>query len=245
MAKFVLANVRLFAAAADLTTVNNQIALTAEAESKDTTAFAPTGGVWHEELSGIRSTQITGAGQWEATDLSKIDDAAWANFANAAVPISVCPATAADGALAWVSQYNETNYQLGGAVGDVAPWSLTGKGTWPLARGQVLANPTARTATGTGTALQLGAVSATQKLYVAAHFFSVAGTTPSCTIAIQSDNAVGFPSPATVTTLTAQTAIGSQIVRVAGPITDDWYRVSFTISGTTPSFLFAVTAGIA
>jgi hypothetical protein len=32
---------------------------------------------------------------------------------------------------------------------------------------------------------------------------------------------------------------------VSGPITDDWFRVSYTISGTTPSFLFAVTAGIA
>lgn len=245
MAKFVLKNVRLFAAGADLTTVNNQIQLTAEAESKDTTAFAATGDVWHEEISGIKSASLTGSGQWEASDASKVDDAAWGAFASATVPVSVCPATAADGSLAWLSQFNETQYQLLGQVGEVAPWSLTGRGTWPLVRGSVLHGPTARTSSGTGTSVQLGAVSSSQRLYVALHVFSVSGTTPSLTVAIQSDNATGFPSAATVTTLTAATAIGSQITRVAGPITDDWFRISYTITGTSPSFLFCVTAGIA
>ena len=244
MATFVLKNVRLFAAGADLTTVNNQVQLQAEAESKDTTAFVPTGDVWHEEISGIMSASITGQGQWEAGDASKVDDMAWSTQGTV-VPISVCPAGAADGALAWLSQFNRTQYQLLGQLGDVAPWSLTAQGAWPLVRGQVLHGPTARTATGTGTSVQLGAVSSTQRLYVALHVFSVSGTTPSLTVAIQSDNATGFPSASTVTTLTAATAIGSQITRVAGPITDDWFRVSYTISGTDPSFLFAVTAGIA
>jgi hypothetical protein len=244
MAKFVLKNVRLFAAGADLTTVNNQVQLQAEAESKDTTAFVPTGDVWHEEISGIMSASITGQGQWEAGDASKVDDMAWSTQGTV-VPISVCPAGAADGALAWLSQFNRTQYQLLGQLGDVAPWSLTAQGAWPLVRGQVLHGPTARTATGTGTAVQIGAVSSTQRLYVGLHVFSVSGTTPSLTVAIQSDNAGAFSSPTTVTTLTAATTIGSQITRVAGPITDDWFRVSYTISGTDPSFLFAVTAGIA
>jgi hypothetical protein len=244
MAKFVLQNVRLFAGAADLTTVNNQVALSAEAESKETTAFVATGDAWHEEISGIKSASLTASGQWEATDASKVDDDAFGNLGSVGA-VSVCPATAADGSLAWLTQYNRRQYQLLGAVGDVAPWSWQAQGSWPLVRGAVLHGPTARTATGTGTSVQLGAVSATQRLYVALHVFSVSGTTPSLTVAIQSDNATGFPSAATVTTLTAATAIGSQITRVSGPITDDWFRVSYTISGTTPSFLFAVTAGIA
>ncbi len=244
MAKFVLKNVRLFAAGADLTTVNNQVQLQAEAESKDTTAFVPTGEVWHEEVSGIKSASLTGQGQWEAGDASKVDDMAWSTQGSV-VPSSVCPAGAADGALAWLSQFNRTQYQLFGQLGDVAPWSLTAQGTWPLVRGQVLHGPTARTATGTGTAVQLGAVPTGQRLYVALHVFSVSGTTPNLTVAIQSDNSSGFASPATVTTLTAATAISSQITRVAGPITDDWFRASWTITGTSPSFLFAVTAGLA
>lgn len=246
MAKFTLANVRLFAGGADLTTVNNQIALSAESESKDTTAFTATGGVWHEEISGIASASVTASGQWESSGAaSTVDDDAFGTFGTVGA-ISVCPATAADGSLAWLTQYNRRQYQLLGAVGDVAPWSWTAQGAWPLVRGAVLHGPTARTSTGTGSAVQLGAVSSTQRLYVALHVFSVSGTgTPTLTVAIQSDNASNFPSAATVTTLTAATAIGSQITRVAGPVTDDYVRVSYTISGTNPSFLFAVTAGIA
>jgi len=244
MGKFVLQNVRLFAGGADLTTYNNQIALNAEGESKDTTAFVPTGNVWHEEITGIRSVSLAASGQWDAGDLSKPDDDAFGNL-GAVGAVSVCPATAADGSLAYLTQYNRRQYQALGAVGDVAPWSWQSVGAWPLARGQVLATPTARTTTGTGTALQLGAVATGLRLYVAVHVFSVSGTTPSLTLAIQSDNAVGFPSPTTVTTFSAMTAIGSQITRVAGPITDDWFRVSYTITGTGPSILFAVTAGIA
>ena len=244
MAKFVLSNVRLFAGGADLTTVNNQIQLQAEAESKDTTAFAPTGDVWHEELSGIKSASLTASGQWEAGDASKVDDEAFGDFGSVGA-VSVCPATAADASLAWLTQYNRRQYQLLGGVGDVAPWSWQANGSWPLVRGQVLATPAAKTSSSTGTAVQLGAVTSAQHLYVALHIFSVSGTTPSLTVAIQSDNASNFPSAATVTTLTAANAIGSQITRVAGAITDDWFRVSYTITGTTPSFLFAVTAGIA
>lgn len=245
MSKFVLTNVRLFAGGTDLTTFNNQVALSAEGESKETTAFAASGDVWHEEITGIKSVSLNASGQWDAGDLTKPDDDAFTNFGTVGA-ISVCPAGAADGALAYLTQYNRRQYQLLGAVGDVAPWSWQSNGSWPLARGQVLASPTARTSSSTGTAVQLGAVSSTQRLYVALHVFSVSGSSsPTLTVAIQSDNASNFPSAATVTTLTAATAISSQITRVAGPITDDWFRISYTITGSTPSFLFAVTAGIA
>ena len=46
-------------------------------------------------------------------------------------------------------------------------------------------------------------------------------------------------------TLTAATAAGSELVSLAGPLTDTFYRVDWTISGTTPSFSFAVVVGIA
>jgi hypothetical protein len=246
MAKFVLKNVRLFAGGADLTTVNNQIALAVEAESKETTAFVPSGDVWHEEISGIASSSISGSGQWEAADASKIDDAAWGSFGSATVPISACPATAADAALAYLSRFNETSYQLFGAVGDVAPWSLAGKGTWPIVRGSVLSSPTARTASGFGPAIQLGAVGAGQRLYANLHVFGVSGTsTPTVTALLESSVDNTFATPTTRLTFAAATAIGGQSVRVAGPITDTWWQPKWTITGTNPSFLFAITAGIA
>lgn len=247
MSKFTLQNVRLFTAGADLTTVNNKVELAPEVEEKDSTAFIPTGDAWKEALGGIRSTKLTGSGQWEADDtvLGKVDDTSWTAL-GAVVPSTVCPATAAVGSLAWLSGYLETQYQLGGAVGDVAPWSINATGSWPLIRGVVGHDPgTARTATGTGTSIQIGTVPAGKSLYAALHVLSVAGTTPSLTVAIQSDNATGFPSPVTSLTFNAATSKGGQILRVAGPLTDDWARVSWTISGTSPSFLFLVSLGIA
>ncbi len=243
MAKFVLTAGYVALNSTDLSSYCSSIQLQIEAESKETTTVGSNG--WHEELSGIKSVSLSASGQWEAADASKVDDEAFGNFGTVN-GVSACPATAADGELAWLTAFNRRQYQLFGAVGDVAPWSWQANGAWPLVRGQVLHAPTARTSTGTGTAVQLGAVSATQRLYVALHVFSVSGTSsPTLTVAIQSDNAGGFGSPTTVTTLTAATAISNQITRVSGPITDDYFRVSYTITGTNPSFLFAVTAGIA
>lgn len=247
MSKFTLQNCRLFVAGADLTTVNNKVELAPEVEEKDSTAFVPTGDAWAEKLGGLRSVKLTGSGQWEADDtvLGKVDDTSWAGI-GAVVPASVCPATASVSSLAWLSGYLETQYMLGGAVGDVAPWTLNASGSWPLVRGTVAHDPgTARTATGSGTAIQIGAVPTGKSLYAALHVLSVAGTTPSLTVTVQSDNAVGFPSPVTSLTFNAATAKGGQILRTAGPLTDDWARVSWTISGTAPSFLFLVTLGIA
>jgi hypothetical protein len=43
---------------------------------------------------------------------------------------------------------------------------------------------------------------------------------------------------------TAATGLTSQAASVLGAVTDQWWRVIWTITGTTPSFTFAVSAGI-
>jgi hypothetical protein len=75
----------------------------------------------------------------------------------------------------------------------------------------------------------------------------VTGTaTPTITARIESDNASGFPSATTQLTFTGATAIGGQFLSTSGSaITDDWWRVAWTITGTSPSFLFAMAFGIA
>jgi hypothetical protein len=130
---------------------------------------------------------------------------------------------------------------LGGSVGDAAPWSAELTGNWPLARG-VIAHPpgTARTSTGTGTAFLLGAVSATQQLYATLHVLSLSGTTPTITVKVQSDNNSNFTERDRPADVHRSDRRSGQVLRVAGAITDDWFRVSYTISGTNPVILFAV-----
>ena len=45
-------------------------------------------------------------------------------------------------------------------------------------------------------------------------------------------------------TITAANAVGAQWGSVAGALTDDYWRISYTISGTNPVFAFAVSAGV-
>ena len=245
MAKFVWQNVRLFTATADLTGVNNKLEVTAEREAKEATPFATSGAVWAEVLAGLAKTEISAEGQWEAGDTGKIDDAAFANLGSV-VPVTIGPVGAADGDLAYLTGALRTKFDVGGSVGEVAPWTGEMVGNWPLVRGKMAHPPgTARTSTGTGTAYQLGAASSSQYLYAALHVLSLSGTSPSITVKVQSDNASNFPSATDQITFTAATARSGQLSRVAGPITDDWFRVSYTISGTGPSILFAVAFGIA
>lgn len=239
----VLTSTRIFAGAADLTGNSNKVELSTEVEEKDVTNFASGG--WKECRGGLASGAATAAGQWEAGDASKVDDETWADL-GAVIPFSVFPVDANEGSLGYFLSSLRSQYTFFDAVGEVAPWSAKVASTWPVVRGQSLEAPgTARTTTGSGTAVQIGAVPAGKRMYAALHVLSVAGTgSPTLTVRVQSDTS-GFPSATTQLTFTAATAIGGQILRTApGAITDDWWRADWTISGTNPSFLFVVVAGI-
>lgn len=243
MGKFILLDARLFAPGADLSGASNKIELSSEIEDKETTNYRSGG--YKEVIGGLGSAEISGEGQWEAGDPSRVDDASWSTLGGVG-PYTVCPTDSAVGALAYITSGMRADYKVGDAVGEIAPWSGTVKSSWPLVRGQIAHPPgTARTATGVGTALQLGAVPAGKRLYAALHVLSVAGTTPSITARIESDDAVGFASPTTQLTFVAANAPGGQILRGNGTaVTDTYYRVAWTITGTTPSFMFAVSLGI-
>ncbi|MEE1763699.1 hypothetical protein [Streptomyces sp. SP18BB07] len=240
----ILTNVRCFAVGVDLTGVSNKVEISAEVESKDRTNYASNG--WKETIGGLASAEISGEGQWEAGDPSKVDDASWSQLGGVG-PWSISANNAATvGSLAYLTNALRSDYKLGDAVGEVAPWTGTAKSAWPVARGQFAHPPgTARTATGTGTGLELGAVAAGKRLYASLHVLSVAGTTPSITARVESSVDNTFAAPTTRLTFAAATAVGGQILRTDGTaITDTWWRMAWTISGTAPSFMFVDALGI-
>lgn len=244
MAKTVLTNVRCFAVGADLTANSNKIELSSEVEDKDATNYASNG--WKEVMGGLASAEISAEGQWEAADPSKVDDASWSQLGGVG-PWSISANNAAAvGDLAYLTNAMRADYKMFDAVGEIAPWTGTAKSSWPMARGQFAHPPgTARTATGTGTGLQLGAVALDKRLYASLHVLSVSGTTPSITARVESSVDNTFGAPTTRLTFTAASAVGGQILRTTGSaITDTWWRVAWTISGTTPSFMFAAALGI-
>lgn len=244
MPKSVLLNVRCFAVGLDLTSNSNKIELSSEVEEKPTTNYGSEG--WGEVVGGLASAEIAGEGQWEAGDEMKVDDATWAQLGGVG-PWSISANNAATvGALAYFTQAMRADYTLGADVGEVAPWTSTAKSSWPLVRGQFAHPPgTARTATGTGTGLELGAVTTRRRLYAALHVLSVAGTTPSLTVRVESSADDTFAAPTTRATFDAAAEVGGQALRTDGTaITDTWWRLAWDVTGTTPSFLFAAALGI-
>jgi hypothetical protein len=134
--------------------------------------------------------------------------------------------------------------RITGATGDVAGFQATITGDQPLVYGVVGATLASRGAL-TGTSIQLGAVGTgstgvAQRLWAALFVTAASGT--NLAVTIQSDNATGFPSAATAITFSTVSAASAQFTSVAGPITDDWFRVVATVGSGT--FTYAVLMGV-
>lgn len=244
----VLTGCRIFVGGYDLTGDSNKVEVSGEVEEKEVTTFLPSTDPnvgWKKVIGGLGSAKILGGGNWGAGPNGGIDDLAFAALGTTA-PHSVYPVDANEGSLGYFTNTLVKSYQFFGSVGDVASWTVDDESAWPLVRGASLEAPgTARSSSSSGTAVQLGAVPAGKYMYAALHVLSVSGTGgPTLAVKVQSDNGSGFSTPADQITFITAGAIGGQIARVAGPITDDWWRVNFTITGVGPSFLFVVTAGI-
>lgn len=99
------------------------------------------------------------------------------------------------------------------------------------------------TATGNSTPVNVGAVATGRTILAAIHVLSVTGTTPSLTAQLASSTTSGGAYTARGTAGAAITAAGDQLITAAGPFTDTWWRLNYTVSGTTP--VFTVVASIA
>jgi predicted metalloprotease len=116
-------------------------------------------------------------------------------------------------------------------------------GSYGLRAGKLIANKAARTSTTSTTGVQLFTAGTVTLVTAALHIFAVSGSTPSVTVTVQSSATQGG-SYTTRATFTAATAVGSQYVSAAISTTDQWWRATFTISGTSPSFTAAVSAAV-
>lgn len=242
MAESVATKRKLWFGKYDLSGDMNAMRLAVGAERQDNTVFGKT---TRQGLGGLKTVLMQHEGLWQAgTDL--MDPVLSTNLAVADIAVSIGVETGADGEIGYLFRVMEGEYTPigGGQVGEMHRFSVSGEGSGgdPAVRGTVMHNAT-RTATGTGTVRQLGAVSATQKLYANLHVITAsAGDTLDMTV--DSDDAVGFPSGTTQITFAQATAITSEYKTKAGAITDDFWRVGYTIGGASPSFEFIVVVGI-
>lgn len=239
----ILKNAYVLVNGADLSGQSNKFEVMPKVKLEDATTFASGG--WKEMVGGLVETSFDVDGLWAAGDGSKPDDRLFTDLGRSAA-WTAAP-TGAEGGPAMFGNVVEAELQELGQVGNLAAFAAKGSGTGVFVDGRLVTGPgTARTVTGTGTAYQLGALSATQYMRAALHVVSSAGAgDQTIAVTLQSATTSGGVYTDRITFSTFGTTIGSQIAEVAGAITATWWRASWTITGTgSPSFLVAVAAGI-
>ena len=238
MAELVLLDAKHYVAGLDFSGSYSDHALALESDAPEFTAFGDTTRVYKGGLVGAGAEH---EGYWD----NPIDLDLFTNI-GAAARNATLAAVGADGDIAFFYETIGTSYSPGANIGDAYMFSASDQVTGLVTRGLVMATG-AKTSTADGTARQLGAVSATQSIRASLHVLAVSGTDPTLDVIVESDDEEAFGgTPETQITFAEATAVGGELLTTAGAITDDWWRVGWTIGGTdNPSFTFVVAVGIA
>lgn len=246
MAALALLDATILAGALRMGARSNMVKLDLDSVQLDTTVF--TSGGWEESIQGLKKAEIETSGFFDAapveTGALAFDAQLWSELGGAQLPVTISP-TGADLSVAYIVPTRRGKISLFGKVGDVAPYASSMWADGAAARGVVIHPDTViRSAGGTGSTAVLGTVPAGRSLLVAIHALMVAGTGPALTITVQRDDNAGFTTPTTVATLGPTAVPATSLTVVVGPITpDDRYRVTWTLTGTTPTARFAVAVG--
>lgn len=240
MATFVLTNAKLWVAGYDLSGDHNRVGLTYAAELLDATVF---GDATRKRVGGLKVVTLEHGGFWNDAD-DGVDEQYWSRLGLSDEVMTLSPDGGAEGALAYTFKSVLGEYAPGGQLGELLAFTVRGEGRDVLVRGTVMVNGT-KTTTGASTSRQLGSVGSSQRVYASLHVLAVSGTNPTLDVTVRSDDNQGMTSPTTRITFPQETAIGAAWgAPAAGPISDSWWEVAWTLGGTNPSFTFVVVVGI-
>lgn len=249
-----LEDVRVFLGGSDLALSLTKFEYATSTEEKDVTTFrsgtvaASTANAAKMVVGGLESSAVKLEGNSEAgsSDTENFPDDLFSDavLERTKLPISFGPQGSAVGDVAYMANMLVDKLTTFGAPGDV--WSYVCDGTAEATqRGEWIYPVTAVSASGTGTARELGAVAAGKKLYLCAHVLS---TRPSASVVveIESDSADTFLSPTSRIALTSRSSNGGELARTDGTaIADTFYRLKWTVTGgTSGSFIIVACAAI-
>ena len=243
MAVTALTDARIWLAEFDLVDDTNEVGLDVDISALDKTNFGSGGKT--ELVGGLTTTVVSVNGFLNFADDQS--DEALSSVLGTADKVATFAADDAAGSTAILAQGLASKLSRGAKVGELSTFSgtLTTSKTPGAVEGVLLAAEQTQTTTTSVAGIQQGAVSAEQSGYAALHVFAASGTSPTLDVTIESDDNAGFTSATTRMTFTQTATATSEWQSVAGAITDDYWRVVATIGGTSPSFTFAVSFGIA
>lgn len=238
MSNFVFKGVLLTMDGLDLSCAASQCSIEHGAEMLDGTALCADS---RERDAGLLTSSFGAAGFFEADPL---DDELFDKVATDGRIIIASPG-ASVGDIAYMLRSIMGEYQpFGNQVGELASFQLSAGSQGDLIRGRLQQNGNV-TANGSSTPQNLGQVAAGQSIYAGLAVLSASGTTPTVDVVVESDAANDFSGSETerlaFTQANAQTA---ELLSVAGAITDPWWRVRWTVGGTSPDFKIVAVLGI-
>lgn len=239
---FAITDAKIYLSGYDLSGSSNSVSIAYEFPGIEVTSF---GSDCHYKIPGIPDLNIEAGGFAMTDGTDESEDVIEALLGTANTPVSI-GYSGADGTPGYFTKMMEHARSLGGPIGEAFGFQIQGCAQgYKLVRGYYLAPRASRTSSDTGTAKEISAVTATQKVYSALHVFAASGTSPTLDVIVASDENTDFGSAVTRITHTQFDDVGSEIKSVDGAITDDCWRVGWTIGGTDdPTFDFAVLVGI-
>jgi len=193
-------------------------------------------------IPGLQETDFDADVYTSYAALTDSEPTLWANLAVPDKALSVYPNGAAANTPGYAFRSLLTKLDLKNKIGDIAVFNINAKSSGSLlVKVNSMEGIVTKTATGTGTAYT---IPANGTVYGFLHVITVAGTNPTLNLLVQSATDQAFTTPTTRLTFTQATVITSEYKSLAG-MTDDWWRLSWTIGGTGgPSFTFICGVGI-
>lgn len=249
MGDTILSKNKLYVAGRDLSSVWTAIALLGGRESLEFTRGSDDTRVYK---SGLRVGSLEVEGITElGTDLADEEIYnAIENLSGASIVVGLAGATSGEaGSAGYAMKADVGDYTpVEGAVGDPMKFTVSARCSSRIVRGNFLSDgDTVRNATGNGAAFQIGAVSATQRVFATIVCVS-ASSGDTLDVVLASDDQEAFAgSPSTRITFTQISATGAyEWKELAGPITDDWWRAQHTIAGNgSEAFQYVLLVAIA
>jgi len=242
MAVFVVRDAKFYYGSYDITTDLKSVVISPTQDIRDSTTL---GSAERTKAVGLKHCTFSGEGFAQTnTAAFEVEDVINAYYGTDNVLTSVFPYDEAAGNNGYVFYTDMAEFSLGGSIGEMYGFTIRGEGSGKLIHSTVEKTGNI-TATGNSTGTQLGALAAGQTLYAAMHVVTVSGTNPTLDVTIESDDNADFTSATTRATFTQATDETNEMETVSGAVTDDYWRMAYTVGGTdTPTFNVMLSMGI-
>jgi hypothetical protein len=240
MPKEVLTDAYIALGGVDLSGLTNSIDWTGEFDELDATTFDDAGHRNYE--AGLMKSAVKLDGFYDPAISEKVRDGLGAK------KDLIIATHRTAGSRAYIAHGLQGKFDVSASIGQLMKGSatLTGSDRHGITSGKLLraTSAAAVTATGnSGTGQQLaGGIGATKELVAGLQILAVTGT-PTFTAKVQSSTVEAMTSPTDRITFSAvTTGPGSQVKSATGPITDTWFRLAWTVSGSG-SITFVAAVG--